>query len=155
MLSSNRPPLPPKRTEVVSNRYLQTFEEEYDNVGSDETDPLVMDEEHPEHSVSSYEKRRRREADHWESLQDDLTKTYIEGSAMKPNQCCIKCIEDGRPNMLATMRCSDCGPNQFYCSDCAESLHKTRNFFHIVEVWKVSNLFEKYNKLLGLVNGQA
>ena len=154
MLSYNRTRLQLKSTEAVSNRDLQTFAE-YD-VGSDETDPMIMDEEQPEHSVSSYEKRRRREADHWESLQDDLTKTYIEVSAMKPcNQYCIKCIEDGRPYMLATMRCSDCGLNQFYCSDCAESLHKTRNFFHIVEVWKVSNLFEKYNKLLGLVNGQA
>ena len=88
MLSYNRTRLQLKSTEAVSNRDLQTFAE-YD-VGSDETDPMIMDEEQPEHSVSSYEKRRRREADHWESLQDDLTKTYIEVSAMKPcNQYCI------------------------------------------------------------------
>ena len=79
MLSYNRTRLQLKSTEAVSNRDLQTFAE-YD-VGSDETDPMIMDEEQPEHSVSSYEKRRRREADHWESLQDDLTKTYIEVSA--------------------------------------------------------------------------
>ena len=61
MLSYNRPPLPPKSTEAVSNRDFLTFEEKCDNVGSDDTDPLViMDEEHPEHSVSSCEKRQRR-----------------------------------------------------------------------------------------------
>ena len=74
MLSYNRTRLQLKSTEAVSNRDFLTFEEKCDNVGSDDTDPLViMDEEHPEHSVSTYEKRRRREADHWESLQDDLT----------------------------------------------------------------------------------
>lgn len=138
VLSANRPPLPPKRSVPVSSRYSQNFEEEYDiNVGSDYKDPI-------EHPVSSYEKRRRREADRWESLQDDLVKTCIEGSAMKPDQCCIKCSEDGQHDVLATMPCSDCGPNQFFCSDCAKSLHRTRNLFHIVEVWKVSNLLEIY-----------
>ena len=60
VLSYNRPPLPPKSTEAVSNRDFLTFEEKCDNVGSDDMDPLVMVEEHPEHSVSSCEKRRTR-----------------------------------------------------------------------------------------------
>ncbi|XP_046861577.1 uncharacterized protein LOC124454869 [Xenia sp. Carnegie-2017] len=37
--------------------------------------------------------------------------------------------EDGIPAKKAEIRCRD-------CSQCAESLHRTRNVFHLVEVWK-------------------
>ena len=93
---------------------------------------------------SRYETRRINEGESWKSLQDDVVKTYIENSAMPLDQLCVKCVEDGRPQaslQSAQIRCLDCGPNQFFCHQCAEKLHLTRNLFHVVEVWKVKTLF--------------
>ncbi|XP_046862985.1 uncharacterized protein LOC124456634 [Xenia sp. Carnegie-2017] len=65
---------------------------------------------------------------------------------MLPGQLCVKCLEDGIPAKKAEIRCRDCGHGQFYCFECAESLHRTRNVFHLVEVWKTD--FEMFVPLL-------
>ncbi|XP_046839397.1 uncharacterized protein LOC124433662 [Xenia sp. Carnegie-2017] len=85
---------------------------------------------------SRYERRRVNESESWKCLQDNLVKSYIENCAMLPGQLCVKCLEDGIPAKKAEIRCRDCGHGQFYCFECAESLHRTRNVFHLVEVWK-------------------
>ena len=115
------------------------MENDNDDFEADPTCVIDIDEviSQASETVSDYERRRIKEADRWKSLQDEVVKTYLERSVMPPNQCCVKCCEDGKPEVDAIMRCVDCGPWQFFCTDCAETLHRTRNQFHIVEVWKV------------------
>ena len=102
---------------------------------------------------SAYERRRINEGDRWKGLHDDLIKARIESSSMPPNQCCVKCLAesdhgkqteetsssttDFHDVARATMRCLDCGPHQYFCRYCTETIHKDRNYFHVVEVWKV------------------
>ena len=98
----------------------------------------VFDDAENQPQPSTYERRRIKEAENWGSLQDVLVEACIETSAMPPNQRCVACLEDGKSNR-SKIRCQDCGPNQFFCHECAEKLHTTRNLFHVVEVWKVTS----------------
>ena len=130
-ISSNRADLLQEETSLRVSNFLPNNSEEFEAEGD-----RRIDEE--EELRSRYERRRINEGECWKSLQDKLVKTYIEVSAMLPDQCCVKCVEDGRLQARsAKIRCLDCGPNQFFCHQCAEELHLTRNLFHVVELWKV------------------
>ena len=137
------------------------MENDNDDFEADPTCVIDIDEviSQASETVSDYERRRIKEADRWKSLQDEVVKTYVERSVMPPNQCCVKCCEDGKPEVDAIMRCVHCGPWQFFCTDCAETLHRTRNQFHIVEVWKVgitrSQLLILYEVTIWPAAGQA
>ena len=123
---------------------MPTNSDEFDtNDVLDDRESMDEDEEEEQDIRSRYERRRIKEGECWKSAQDELVKTYIENSAILPNQICVKCVEDGRPHSnvpIADIRCLDCGPNKFFCHHCAEKLHKTRNLFHVFEVWKVNPL---------------
>ncbi len=41
-------------------------------------------------------------------------------------------------NSSAVCRCMDCGPRQYFCMDCASALHEKRNYFNVLETFKVS-----------------
>ena len=142
-LSSSRPYISPQENSLRGNGDLPNnswdFETSYVLDDSEN-----MDENQEEQNTRSrYERRKVKEGECWKALQDELVKTYIENSAMLPQQICAKCVEDVQPEStlpIAEIRCLDCGPNQFFFHHCAEKLHQTRNLFHVVEVWKVKRL---------------
>ena len=138
--SSSRPYISPQENSPRGNEDLPNnngdFETSYD---LDDSESMDEDQE-GQNTRSRYERRKVKEGEWWKALQDELVKTYIENSAMLPQQICVKCVEDGRPEStlpIAEIRCLDCAPNQYFCHYCAEKLHQTRNLFHVVEVWKV------------------
>ena len=121
-LSSSRPYISPQQNSLRGNEDLPN------NSGDFETsmnmdDSENMDEDHEEQNTRSrYERRKVKEGECWKTLQDELVKTYIENSAMLPQQICKKCVEDGRPEStlpITEIRCLDCGPN--FLSLCREA----------------------------------
>ena len=140
-LSSSKPYILPQENSPRDNEALSNSSAEFEtNDILDDRESMDEDHEKEQDIRSRYVRRRIKEGECWKSVQDELVKTYIENSVMLPNQICVKCVEDGRPHssvQIAKIRCLDCGPNQFFCHHCAEKLHKTRNLFHVVEIWKV------------------
>ncbi|KAK3716896.1 hypothetical protein QZH41_017010 [Actinostola sp. cb2023] len=83
-----------------------------------------------EDTVSSHEIRRIRELKKWSGLRELLVNVAVEESCLLPGTICMHCQQTE-----ATVRCNDCGPRQFFCLECSKSLHKTRNIFHILQLW--------------------
>ena len=38
----------------------------------------------------------------------------------------------------ATIRCLDCGFDQYFCDDCANKNHEKKNYFHLLEMLMVN-----------------
>eukprot|EP00112_Aurelia_sp_Birch-Aquarium-sp1_P007292 Seg1794.4 transcript_id=Seg1794.4/GoldUCD/mRNA.D3Y31 product="hypothetical protein" protein_id=Seg1794.4/GoldUCD/D3Y31 len=88
-------------------------------------------------SISKYENRKLKEYRGWESIRDSLAKKRIESCQLPNSTLCVYCEEISRSEpMLAVCRCTECGPDQYYCLSCAVALHCTRNRYHILEKWK-------------------
>ena len=82
---------------------------------------------------STYERRKEKLADHWGELRASLIRIKISTHGYPPiGASCICC---GLSN--AMIRCNDCGPNVFYCSECAISNHTNVNVMHRLFTWKV------------------
>jgi len=96
---------------------------------SDRVDQVIFQED----TVSSHEIRRIRELKKWSGLRELLVNVAVEESCLLPGTICMHCQQTE-----ATVRCNDCGPRQFFCLECSKSLHKTRNIFHILQLWTVS-----------------
>ena len=69
---------------------------------------------------------------------------------MPEQELCVKCIEDlgdfqtsgstCRPDIKpreAVFRCTECGPQKYFCVACAKQLHRSRNYYHVLEKWQV------------------
>ena len=39
---------------------------------------------------------------------------------------------------LQSIRCLDCGFDQYFCDDCANKNHEKKNYFHLLEMLKVN-----------------
>ena len=82
---------------------------------------------------STYERRKEKLGDHWGELRASLIRIKISTHGYPPiGANCICC---GLSN--AMIRCNDCGPNVFYCSECAISNHTNVNVMHRLFTWKV------------------
>ena len=64
---------------------------------------------------STYERPKEKLADHWGELRANLIRIKISTHGYPPNGA--NCICCGLSNAL--IHCNDCGPNVFYCSECA------------------------------------
>ena len=95
---------------------------------------------HDFRNLNEYERRLLREEGAWEKMRSRLRSSHVKQQFLPDNSPCVECTQEGHAiPKTAVYRCQDCGPGQFYCHDCATSLHRTRNFFHILELWRVSN----------------
>ncbi len=108
-------------------------------VGPLDDDKDTMDtSEHISSSTWKYENQKLKEYRGWESIRDTLAENRIESFHLPNGTLCVYCEEISRSEpMLAVCRCTECGPDQFYCLAWAEALHRTRNRYHILEKWKV------------------
>lgn len=96
-----------------------------------ESDPLRQDEP----SVSSYQKRREREYESWQEIRKSLLYGRIEEEAFSNDDKCRECGVE-----FAEIRCVDCGHDQHLCISCAKKTHQERNYFHVLERFKVRKL---------------
>ena len=62
-----------------------------------------------------------------------LQNSYIEEQQLPDNVLCFNCQEG-----ITTTLCEYCGPRQYFCVGCAQSLHGSQNKFHVLEQWRVS-----------------
>jgi hypothetical protein len=83
-------------------------------------------------SATAHEKRVLNISENWGKVQDSMLSSYIEERHLPENSQCVNCFDNART------RCEYCGPRQYFCLDCAKSLHAKRNKFHVLEIWKVS-----------------
>ena len=68
----------------------------------------------------------------WEKLRTRLRRASLEECCLKSDQTCVVCL-----TQPAVIRCTYCGPRQYFCQTCAYSLHEERNQFHVMEKWMV------------------
>ena len=84
--------------------------------------------------ATAHEKRVLSTSENWGKVRDDMLSSYIEEQHLPENSQCVNCFNN------ATTRCEYCVPRQYFCFDCAKSVHAKRNKFHVLEMWKVSDL---------------
>ena len=84
---------------------------------------------------ATYESRKLTAYQKWTDLRQNLIKTAVSECCIPPDVVCCICHND-----IAVIRCTFCGPQQFFCHSCAIELHSYRNYFHVMDFWKVSNL---------------
>lgn len=100
-----------------------------------------FDVEEPQQTgLSYYEKRRISEHLNWSAIRKGLVECYIQECCLPTESVCVVCKE------TAVAKCSFCGPRQYFCHTCALAEHDSRNYFHVMDLWKVS-LFNSYNFL--------
>ena len=80
---------------------------------------------------SQHTKRQLKLSDKWKECIPSAFKAVVEGESMKGDVVCMNC---GAP---ANVRCRQCGPYDFFCSDCGVSFHSRWNYHHYPEMWKV------------------
>ena len=83
--------------------------------------------------VTAHEERRISEIKKWSSLREVLVNVAVEESCLPPDTLCVYCLQNP-----AVARCVYCGPRQFFCLDCSRELHRERNVFHVLQLWKVN-----------------
>ena len=83
--------------------------------------------------LSSYMKRKISTNLNWAGVRDGIVHGALEESCLPRGVMCVVCREEE-----ASIRCRDCGFRQYFCRQCAASLHGVRNLFHVLEIWKVS-----------------
>lgn len=82
--------------------------------------------------ATRYQIRREREYENWKQIREALLNGCIEEEAFFPEQKCREC-----GIALAEVRCIDCGYDQHFCIGCAKRTHEERNYFHVLERFKV------------------
>ena len=80
---------------------------------------------------TAYELERKSVVAGWQKIRGDVLKVVTEAAAMPLDQLCLSC------DMLATLRCQQCGPLGFFCHECFKISHRHINFFHVSEKWEV------------------
>ena len=80
---------------------------------------------------SQHTKRQLKLSNKWKDCIPSAFKAVVEGESMKDDVVCTNC---GAP---ANVRCRQCGPYVFFCSDCGVSFHSRWNYHHYPEMWKV------------------
>ena len=86
--------------------------------------------------LSKHHLRRVKEYNSWEGIRESLLQTRVEEEAFSCETVCIECNTN-----YAVCRCVECGPRQFFCHDCAKLVHEKRNYFHLLETYKVFKCF--------------
>ena len=82
-------------------------------------------------SQSQHTKRLVKQSEKWRESIHSALKAVIEGESMQSDETCSNC---GAP---ANVRCRQCGPYAYFCSDCGISFHSRWNYHHYPELWKV------------------
>lgn len=82
-------------------------------------------------SNTRYQTRREKEFESWKEIRESLLTSRIEEEFLTEIYCCSCGMT------YAEFRCLECGQEQYLCQGCANSTHETRNYFHVLEKFKV------------------
>ncbi len=67
----------------------------------------------------------------WKDIRECVQAVVTENAALSEGQVCIFC------GKLASLRCQQCGPLGFFCSQCFTKVHDEINLFHVADKWEV------------------
>lgn len=81
--------------------------------------------------LSKHHTRRIREYEEWEKIRATLLECRYEEDCFVEGLICCQC------DAFAEIRCKDCGHDALYCYNCAQTSHSGRNYFHVLETFKV------------------
>ena len=82
-------------------------------------------------STAEWQQRQAKLSERWCDVREKLAK--VLGNHFAPNiYTCIMCSK----REINIIRCSDCGPEAYYCDVCCEVAHKHITL-HIPEKWQV------------------
>ena len=89
----------------------------------------------------TWKERKGKVEEEWLKLTGEFVETWTKEEAAIEGKQCVLCNENDKEVVSqATIRCRDCGYNQFFCEACAIKLHSNRCSFHLLEKWEVSML---------------
>ena len=82
---------------------------------------------------TAYQQQQEKQYYSWESIRLSLLNGLTEEEAFFPEQECCECGFGE-----ATIRCLDCGFDQYFGDDCANKNHEKKSYFHLLEMLKVN-----------------
>lgn len=84
-------------------------------------------------TASVSERRKIAASSNWGKIRDVLLTARIEESSFPEESNCVVCR-----NNVASIRCENCGPRQYFCMKSTQEIHEKRNKFHVLEQWQVN-----------------
>ena len=84
---------------------------------------------------SSHARRSINSFANWERLRPHFLRATVEELCIPEGTNCCVCLVE-----MATIRCTYCGPRQFFSQSCAYTLHETRNQLRVMEQWTVNKI---------------
>ena len=97
----------------------------------DGSESVGGDIEEPRRS-STHQKRKEKATEQWNTLRGNLLAAFREQLVPPRSPSCSKCAEE------ASVRCTDCGVDVYFCEGCARRSHEEHFPYHLLETWKVS-----------------
>lgn len=92
-------------------------------------EPILREDKTPQ----SWKNRRIKCSEEWSNISEKLRQTWLDQEGAIDGTFCCECLQ-----AIANVRCRDCGPDQFFCENCAATFHSKRCCFHRLEKWEVS-----------------
>ena len=127
-----RTPLVVQKEIPKSNAQLDLLLDEPFELEGNSCDRMCDDSANTQRNISAF--------CNWEKLRPQLLTSHLEQSYLRDSESCIVCLKES-----ATIRCTYCGPRQYFCQSCANSQHERRNQFHVMEKWEVYTVYILYD----------
>ena len=102
------------------------------HANADDAEKLHFDHGSTFCDLREREKRRIASGCRWDAVKGQLVGGTVSQFVLPSNIACCCC-----KNCLAVVRCEECGPRQYFCLNCCKTLHSSRNYFHVPELWEV------------------
>lgn len=116
-----------------------------------ETEDVVFDDPNVQLQPTLHERRKLKAAESWEIFQNSVLDVVLT-SMGQPRFTCMKCKET-----RGIVKCHQCGPQIYYCENCAVIVHQNSLFHHFMEIWQVciyhQHIFVYYGKVCITLTG--
>ena len=86
-----------------------------------------IEEGQRQHSSSTHQKKKEKAAEQWNTLRGSLLAAFREQLVPPQSPSCSICAEE------ATVRCTDCGVDVYFCEGCARRSHEEHYLYHLLE----------------------
>jgi len=94
-----------------------------------EPEIIVVRTEKPE---TAYCHKKVAEIEEWSKAVDEMVAVAVNGNAPTSFECNMCGVE-----VEEVIRCLDCGPFGYYCTECEKKIHSGGGRLHKAEIWKV------------------
>ncbi len=86
---------------------------------------------------TEYFQRKEKEEKSWIGAREKLRQTFVKQQFLPSESVCVEYKQNNQPRKVVC-RCLEYGWGQLFCLDCATAVHRKRNCFHVLDLWKVS-----------------